>query len=127
MALLGSHMIGKRLTPQQREAYAALRARGVLPITLANGRVLHALKRQGRARFGRDARGDRVAWPRLTAAQKRAHARADRALLPYDVDPILAALAEQERNGIVSKTRVRRRAQSRYESMIAQGWIPPVE
>lgn len=120
-------MIGKRLTPQQRDAYRTLRERGVLPITAANARVLHALKRQGRARLGRDVLGARVAWPRLTAAQKRAHARADRALLPYDVDPILAALAEQEAAGLAGQPRSRRRAQSRYESMIAQGWIPPVE
>jgi hypothetical protein len=82
----------KRLTPPQRELAAVLRARGVVILTPENARPLHALKRRGLARFGLDVHGRRVAFLRLTAAQKRANAREDRAtiaaLAAYDALPL---------------------------------------
>lgn len=74
----------KRLTPPQRELAAVLRARGVVLLTAENARPLHALKRRGLARLGLNVYGQRAAFLRLTAAQKRANARADRASIAAD-------------------------------------------
>ena len=98
----------KRLTPPQRELAAVLRARGVVLLTLENARPLHALKRRGLARFSFDIYGRRVAFLRLTAAQKRANAREDRAAIALDAayDALPA-----ERSGLpVGKGRARKLA-----------------
>lgn len=122
-------MIGKRMTPQQRDAYRTVRERGVLRITVETARPLHALKRQGRVRFGTDALGRRVAWPRLSRAVIKAQRR-DRPMSEPELDAVIAALAEQEREGIVGKGRVRRRKlhdPQHYGALVNGGWIPPAE
>ena len=60
----------KRMTPQQRDAYALVR-RGSAAITPDNARPLHALKRRGLVRFTVNPLGVRVAVPRRNAATAR--------------------------------------------------------
>ena len=73
----------KRMTPQQRAAYALVR-RGSVDITPDNARPLHALKRRGLVRFTVNPLGVRVAVPRRNAATMRAQRKADRRALALD-------------------------------------------
>ena len=73
----------KRMTPQQRAAYALVR-RGSVDITPDNARPLHALKRRGLVRFITSYLGVRVAVPRRNAATLRAQRKADRRTLAVD-------------------------------------------
>ena len=55
-------MAFKRMTAQQRETYHALRALdGVMTVTPQDARQLHALRKRGLVRLGRDAQGVKVA------------------------------------------------------------------
>jgi hypothetical protein len=118
----------KRLTPPQRELAAVLRARGVVILTLENARPLHALKRRGLARFGFDVYGRRVAFLRLTAAQKRVIQREDRRAIALDA--AYAALPV-ERGLPAGKGRGRKLKPGEdgalYHALVHGGFIPPID
>lgn len=69
----------KRMTPQQRAVYHALRELGGVMVVLPqDARPLHALRRRGLVRFGRDEHGVKLARLRVTRAQQRVTRRTAR-------------------------------------------------
>jgi len=62
----------RRMTPQQRATYLALRQLGgEIIVTPDTARPLHALKRRGLVRFARDEHGGKIARLRDNRATKR--------------------------------------------------------
>lgn len=60
----------RRLTPRQREVFAALRQLGEVVVTPADARPLKALQRRGWIRYKRDPAGVRVAVLRAALARR---------------------------------------------------------